>query len=170
MGFFQGLKDLALGVGQVVVGIGKAAFAFLKFMLFSAVCVIVGIYNAAKAIFNFAKKAYRKLKQKRPNVKVESSGSATKKVIGKVMGDIKKEIAADTIKLSELEKEEVIADVNQIEKKIELGEANGMLWIAGKNEKGENEIFDAELTQIEQLSPEDKRRDDTETSYVQNFA
>jgi len=170
MGFFSGLKDIALGACQVGVGIGKAAFAFLKFMLFAAVCVIEGIYSAAKGMFDFARKAYRKLKKDRPGVKVQTSGNATKKVLQKVMGDIKKEVAADTLKLSDLEKEEVIADVNQIEKKINSGEANGMRWIEGKNEQGKDEIFDADLIKYDKLSADDKRRDETETAFIQNLA
>lgn len=170
MGFFSGLKDFALGVGQVVVGIGKAAFAFLKFMLFATVCVIVGIYSATKGIVDFVKKSYSKLKKERPGVEPTSSGNATKKVLQKVMGEIKKEVAADTLKLSELEKGEVLDDVTKIEEKINSGEANGMRWIEGKNEHGKDEIFDAELIKYDTLSTDDKRRDDTETAYIRNLA
>lgn len=170
MGFFNGLKDIALGVGQVVIGVGKAAFAFLKFMLFAAVCVVVGIYSAVKGIFDFAKKAYLKLKKERPNAKPKSAGNATQKVLIKVLKDVKTEVAADTLKLSDLEKEEVLNDVKNIEQKVSKGEANGMRWIEGENERGEEEIFDAELIKCGQLSEDDKRRNETETAFIRNLA
>lgn len=170
MGLLSGLKDIALGIGKVVVGVGKAAFAFLKFMLFAAVCVIVGVYSAVKGIFDFAKKAYQKLKRERPNVKPKAAGSATNKVLVKVLRDIKTEVANDTLKLSDLEKEEVTNDVKAIEEKVNRGEANGMQWIEGTNEQGVDEIFDAELIKYNQLDSEAKRRDESETAFIQNFS
>lgn len=170
MGFIDGIKDVLQGVGQVIVGAGKAVFAFLKAMLFAAVCVIVGVYHAIKGVFDFAKKAYQRLKKERPTAKLTSTGSATVRVLTKVMGDIKKEVAEGTLNLSDLEKDTVIKDVNEIEGKIKRGEANGMHWVEGKNELGFNEIFDAELVHYEQLSDDDKRRDETETAFIQNIS
>lgn len=170
MSILSGLKDIAQGVCQVVVGVGKAAFAFLKFMLFSAVCVIVGVYCAVKGIFDFAKHAYRKLKKERPNVKPEEAGSATLRVVKKVLGDVKKEVAENTLNLSDLEKEDVVNDVNEIENKINRGEANGMQWIEGKNEQGADEIFDAQLIKYNQLDEDAERRDKTETAFIQKFS
>lgn len=170
MGLLNGLKDIGLGIGQVVIGIGKAAFAFLKFMLFSAVCVIVGVYSAVVAVFDFAKRAYRKLKKERPNVTPVQTGGATKAVIQKVLRDVKTEVSTNTLRLSDLEKEEVLNDVNEIEKKINNGEANGMQWIEGKNEQGTDEIFDAELIKYNQLDEDAQRRDKSETAFIQKFS
>lgn len=170
MEFIDGIKDMLQGVGQVMLGAGKAVFAFLKTMLFAAVCVIVGVYHAIKGVFDFAKKAYQKLKKERPEAKLTSTGNATKKVLEKVLGDIKTEVARDTLNLSALEKDEVLNDVNEIEGKIIRGEANGMRWVEGKNEQGANEIFDAELISYEQLSDDDKRRDAAETAFIQNIS
>ena len=170
MGLLNGLKNIALGIGQVAVGIGKAAFAFLKFMLFSAVCVIEGVYCAVAAIFDFAKRVYRKLKKDRPHVKPETVGSATIKVLTKVLGDVNKEVSTNTLRLSDLEKEDVLNDVNEIEKKINNGEANGMHWIEGKNEQGADEIFHAELTKSNQLDEDAQRRDNSGTAFIQNFS
>lgn len=170
MSFLNGLKDIAQGVDQVVVGIGKAAFAFLKFMLFSAVCVIVGVYCAVKGVLDFAKQAYRKLKKERPKVKPKEAGSATKRLIQKVLKDVKKEVAEGTINLSDLEKDEVLNDANEIENKINSGEANGMQWIEGENEQGAEEIFDAQLIKYNQLDEDAERRDKTETAFIQKFS
>lgn len=170
MSFFDGLKQIGQGVLQVFIGVGKAVFAFLKFMLFAAVCVVVGIYSALKGIRDFVKKAYQKLKEKRRNVKIKSAGSATEKVLIKVLNGIDKEVAAGTLKLSDLEKEEVLDDVKNIKQKISKGEANGMRWIEGENERGEEEIFDADLIKYEQLSEDDERRNKTEKAFIQNIA
>lgn len=170
MEFLSGLKDMALGGLQVLEGVGKAAFAFLKFMLFAAVCVVEGIYSAVKGTFDFAKRAWNKLKKNRPGVKPASTGSATKKVLVKVLGGIKKEIADDTLKLSDLEKDEVLNDVKQIEHKIDNDEANGMHWVDGINEQGQQEVFDAELVKYDQLDADAQRRNETETSYIRNLA
>lgn len=170
MGFFDGLKDIAVGIGRVVVGSVKAVFAFLKLMLFAAVCIIIGAYNAIKEIFNFAKAAIRKLKKERPNTKPESTGGATTKVLIKVLHDVKKEVAADTIPLSDLEKEEVLNDVAEIENKVANGEANGMQWIEGKNESGQDEVLDAQLFKASSLDAESERRDREGLAFVQNFS
>jgi len=170
MGLLNGLKNIALGIGQVAIGIGKAVFAFLKFMLFSAVCVIVGVYCAVAAVFDFAKRAYRKLKKERPNVTPVQTGTATIKVLQKVLGDVKQEVSKNTLKLADLEKDEVLNDVKEIEKKINNGEANGMQWIEGKNEQGADEIFDAELIKYNKLDEDAQRRDNSETAFIQKFS
>lgn len=170
MGLIDGIKDVATGISRVCVGIIKAAFAFLKFVLLAAVCVIVGVYSAIKGIFSFAKKAYNKLKKERPGVKVTAGGSATKKVLTKVLRDIKKEVSENTLKLSELERDDVLNDVQAVENKISNGEANGMHWIEGTNEQGEEELFDAELIKYDKLGADAQRRDNNETAFIEKIA
>lgn len=164
------IQDILEGVGMIVVGVGKVVFNFLKCMLLGAVCIIYGIYCAAKGIFSFAKKVYKKLKKERPGAKITRGGSATLNVMKHTLHQMKVEVANGTLRLSDSEKEDVLKDVSDIEKKIASGEANGMHWTEGTNEAGEDEIFDAELVRYEEMDEDAKRRDNSGAIFVQNFS
>ena len=58
--------------------------------------------------------------------------------------------------LSELEKEEAKKDITEIEKKLDSGEIDGMQYIDGKNEEGEDDILDAELFKASSIDSNSK--------------
>lgn len=170
MGLIDGLRDVAIGVSNIVIGVGKAVFAFLKMMLFGVVLVIVGVYSAITGMFNYAKSAWKRLREQRPKVKPKSGGSATAKVMTAVLNGIDKEIADGTLNLSDLEKEEVKSDVESLKDKLNSGEANGMHFIEGLNEFGQTEVLDAQLFKAKEFDGESQRRDNEGKIFIQKFS
>lgn len=170
MDIIDGIKNIGKGIYQVGKGIVKAAWGLIKLLAASVVLVIVGIYYATIALFDFAKKAWKKIKASRPNVKVTSTGTTTGKVLAKALGQIQQEIANDTIKLSDLEKEEVNLDIKEINEKLNSpGKVTGMQYLSGINEDGEEEVFDAEIFEADAYDEETARRDREGKSYVQSI-
>lgn len=168
MNIIDGFKNIGKGIYQVGKGIVKTALGFIKLLVAGVVLVIVGIYYAAKGLFDFANKAWNKIKKQRPNVKVTSTGTTTGKVLAKALGQIEQEISNDTIKLSDLEKEEVKQDIAEIKDKLNSpGKVTGMQYLAGLNEDGEEEVFDAEIFEADAYDEETARRDREGKSFVQ---
>lgn len=58
--------------------------------------------------------------------------------------------------MSEFEKEDAKKDLNEIKNKLESGEIDGMQYIDGKNENGEDEILDAELFKASSVDSDSK--------------
>lgn len=170
MSLIEGLIDIGNGVWNITKGIVKASFAFLKMMLFGAVMIIVGLYAAAKAMFDYAKRKWKEIRSKRPNVKPIEAGSATKKVLQTTLNNMEREVSSETIPLSELEKDEIINDIKEIKKKVDNGEASGMHWIEGINEKGETEILDAEIFKADSISEEDQKRDENGKVFIRKIS
>ena len=139
-------------------------------MLFGVVLVIVGVYSAITGMFNYAKSAWKRLKEQRPNVKPDSVGSATTKVMTTVLNGIEKEIAEGTIKLSDLEKEDIKRDVESLKDTLNSGEADGMHYMEGLNEFGQTEVLDAQLFKAKEFDGESQRRDNEGKILIQKFS
>ena len=168
MDIIDGIKNIGNGIYQVGKGIVKTTLGLIKLLVAGVVLVIVGIYYAAKELFGFAQKAWNKIKKLRPGVKPTSTGTITGKVLGEALKRIDKEISNDTIKLSDLEKEEVKQDIAEIQDKLNSpGKVTGMQYLAGLNEDGEEEVFDAEIFGADDYDEETARRDREGKSYVQ---
>lgn len=155
MGFFDGLADVASGAITVAKGVGKLIWGAFKLALMAAILPIVGLYYIAKGIFDYAKRKYKEFKSKRPNAKVKGAGSVTGTALRNALNNAKKEIG-DSIDLSEFEKEEAKQDLNEIENKLNSGEADGMQYIDGVNEDGEDDILDAELFKASSVDKDSK--------------
>lgn len=168
MDLIEGIKNIGKGIYQVGKGIVKVALGFIKLLVASVVLVIVGIYYAAKGLFDFAKKTWNKIKKKRPNVKPTATGTITGNVLSKALKQIEQEISNDTLKLDDLEKEEVKQDIAEIEDKLNSpGKVTGMQYLAGINEDGEEEVFDTEIFEADAYDEETARRDREGKSFVQ---
>ena len=155
MGIIDGLIDIAGGVWNVAKGAGKIIWGAFKLALLAAILPIVGLYMMAEGIFNYAKRKYREFKTKRPETKVKGAGSITGKPLGNAIRNAEQKIG-DSIDLSEFEKEDAKKDLNEIKNKLESGEIDGMQYIDGKNENGEDEILDAELFKASSIDSDSK--------------
>ena len=169
MDIIEGLKNIGNGLYQVGRGVLETAWGLFKLLAASIVVVIAGIYYATKALYNFAKRSWRKIKKERPNVIPTQVGSVTGKVLAVVLSQIEYQIAVNTLKLSDLEKEEVCQDIENIKKKINVtpDEVAGMQYLSGKNEKDEEEVFDVEIFKANAYDEETARRDKEGKSYIQ---
>ena len=168
MDIIDGIDSIGKGIVQIGRGVLMGIWGFIKLLAASVVFVIIGIYYAVKGIFEFAKKAYRKLKKQRPNVTVDQTGSVTNKVLSKALSEIESEISTGQLKLSDLEKEEVEQDLNHIRSKLNVpGKVTGMHYISGINEDGEEEVFDIEIFAADAYDKETARRDREGKSFVQ---
>lgn len=155
MGIIDGITDIAGGIYNVAKGIGKLLIGAFKLALLAAILPIAGLYFIAEGIFNYAKRKYKELKLKRPNTKLSGTGSITNRALTNALKNAKKEIG-ESIDLSELEKEEAKKDITEIEKKLDSGEIDGMQYIDGKNEEGEDDILDAELFKASSIDSNSK--------------
>lgn len=168
MDIVEGLKNIGKGIAQVGRGVIKGVVGFIKLLVTSVVLVIIGIYYAVTCVFDFAKKAYTKLKKQRPNVKVNRTGSVTGQLLSRALSQIESEISSQTINLSELEAVEAIRDIDEIRVKLNApGKATGMQYIAGINEEGEDEVFAAEIFEADAYDDETARRAKEGKGYVQ---
>lgn len=155
MGFFDGLADVASGFYSVAKGVGKVIWGAFKLALMAVILPIVGWYYIAKGIFDYAKRKYKEFKSKRPNTKVKGAGSVTGNALRNALNNAKKEIG-DSIDLSDFEKDEANQDLNEIENKLNSGEIDGMQYIDGVNEDGEDDILDAELFKASSVDKDSK--------------
>ena len=155
MGIINGIVDIAGGIYNVARGIGKILIGAFKLALLAAILPIVGLYLIAEGIFNYAKRKYKELKSKRPNVKPTGTGSITNKALTKALQNADKEIG-QSIDISDLEKEEAKKDLSEIQRKLDSGEIDGMQYLEGKNEEGEDEILDAELFKASSMDSNSK--------------
>ena len=89
------------------------------------------------------------------NTITKGAGSITGKALGNAIRNAEQEIG-DSIDLSEFEKEDAKKDLNEIKNKLESGEIDGMQYIDGKNENGEDEILDAELFKASSVDSDSK--------------
>lgn len=160
MSIIENLSDIFEGVGQVVVGAAKLVYGFVKMLVLTAVAIIQGIYNAVRDLFGYAKRALKRIRQnKTSQIKPKSAKTATLTVMKAALENMKEEVAKNTLRLSDLEQEDTLDDIREIENKIARGEANGMHIMEVEDENGNVEIGDAELFHTDELSEEDKRRD-----------
>ena len=68
MGFSEALENIAGGLYALGKGTLQLLWGAFKLALAAVILPIVGLYEIAKGIFNFAKDAYKKLKKNRPNI------------------------------------------------------------------------------------------------------
>lgn len=169
MGLIDGLWDLAKGAGCILLGIYDALFSLMRMLLFRAIKIIKGIYDAAKSMFSYAKGAYKRMQNERPGAKPTSVTTATGQIIQRAFANIKAEIDTNVIRLDELEKEEVLNNIEEVKKKLDNGEANGMHYMEIETEDGQKEIFDAEFFKADEFDEESKRRDKEGKVFVRNF-
>lgn len=155
MGIIYGLVDIAGGVWNVAKGAGKIIWGAFKLALLAAILPIVGLYMMAEGIFNYAKRKYRELRGKRPGTNLTGAGSITGKALVNVIKNAE-QIVGDGIDLSEFEKEDAKKELNEIKNRLESGEIDGMQYIDGKNENGEDEILDAELFKASSIDSDSK--------------
>lgn len=155
MGFLEALENIAGGLYALGKGTLQLIWGAFKLALAVAILPIIGIYYIAKELVDFAKKSYKKLKEKRPGTKLGGAGTITgNKLIGAIKA-AEREIG-DAIDVSEFEKEEAKKELDEIVKKIEKNEIDGMQYIDGINEDGQDDILDAEFFKSEQMSPDAK--------------
>lgn len=155
MGIIDGITDIAGGIYNVAKGIGKVLIGAFKLALLAAILPIVGLYFIAEGIFNYAKRKYKELKLKRPKVKPTGTGSLTNKALTKALQMADKEIG-ESIDFSDLEKEDAKKDLAEIQRKLDSGEIDGMQYMDGTNEEGEDEILDAELFKASSVASDSK--------------
>lgn len=156
MGIVEGLINVADGAWNVAKGVGKIIWGVFKLALLAAIYPIVGLYMIAEGIFNYAKRKYREIKKKRPKVKLSGSGSMTgPKALGNAIKNAKKEIG-ESIDLDEFEKEDAMKDLDEMQNKLASGEIDGLQYIDGKNEDGEDDILDAELFKASSIDSNSK--------------
>lgn len=155
MGIIDGLVDIAGGVWNVAKGAGKIIWGAFKLALLAAILPIVGLYMMAEGILNYAKRKYRELRGKRPGTNLTGAGSITGKALVNVIKNAE-QIVGDGIDLSEFEKEDAKKELNEIKNQLESGEIDGMQYIDGKNENGEDEILDAELFKASSIDSDSK--------------
>lgn len=155
MGIIDGITDIAGGIYKVAKGIGKILIGAFKLALLTAILPIVGLYLIVDGIFNYAKRKYKELKSKRPKAKPLGGGSLTNKALTKALQAADKEIGT-SIDFSDLEKEEAKKDLTEIQRKLDSGEIDGMQYIDGKNEDGDDEILDAELFKASSIDSNSK--------------
>ena len=103
MGFSEALENIAGGLYALGKGALQLLWGAFKLALAAIILPIVGIYYIAKGIVDFAKKSYKKLKEKRPGTKPKGAGSITG---SKLLGAIKaaEQEIGEAIDVSEFEK------------------------------------------------------------------
>ena len=155
MGFSEALENIAGGLYALGKGTLQLLWGAFKLALAAVILPIVGLYEIAKGIFNFAKDAYKKLKKNRPNTKPKGAGSITG---SKLLGAIKaaEQEIGDAIDVREFEKEEAKKELDEIAQKMSRGEIDGMQYVDGLNEEGQDEILDATFFKSGQMSSESK--------------
>lgn len=155
MGFLDAIENIAGGIYAIGKGALQLLWGAFKLALAAVILPIVGIYEIAKGIVNFAKTSYKKLKEKRPGTKPKGAGSITG---SKLLGAIKaaEQEIGDAIDVSEFEKEEAKKELDEIVKKMERKEIDGMQYVDGTNEDGQDDILDAQFFKSNQMSSDAK--------------
>lgn len=155
MGILEGLINVADGVWNVAKGVGKIIWGIFKLALLAAIYPIVGLYMIAEGIFNYAKRKYREIKKKRPKVKPSGSGSMTDRALLNAIKNAEK-MVIESIDLNEIAKEDAMKDLNEMQNKLASGEIDGLQYMDGKNEDGEDDILDAELFKASSIDSNSK--------------
>ena len=155
MGFSEALENIAGGLYALGKGTLQLLWGAFKLALAAIILPIVGIYYIAKGIVDFAKKSYKKLKEKRPGTKPKGAGSITGSKLLVAIKAAEQEIG-EAIDVSEFEKKKKKKELDEIAKKMERNEIDGMQYVDGINEDGQDDILDAEFFKSEQMSSDAK--------------
>lgn len=158
------MSDIIDGLGSLLGGlrdIGKGALQLLwgafKLALSAVVSFIEGLYEIVKGIFLYVKQAYKKIKRERPKAKPLGGGDITGKALINAIKNAEREIG-DEIDFNELDKEEAKKALDQVIKDVNEGKIDGMHYIDGKNEQGEDDVLDAQFFRSEQMSDSSKNK------------
>lgn len=155
MGIVEGLINVADGVWNVAKGVGKIIWGIFKLALLAAIYPIAGLYMIAEGIFNYAKRKYREIKKKRPKVKPSGSGSMTNIALLNAIRNAER-IVGESMDFDEIAKEDAKTDLDEMENKLASGEIDGLQYMDGKNEDGEDDILDAELFKASSIDSNSK--------------
>lgn len=128
-----------------------------KIALMGIIVPLIGMYVMMRGLLSYVKEAYQKLKELRPNVKPKGGGAITGLKLSKVVMNAQN-VILDSVELSESDKEKAKKDLKEIETNISNGKIDGVHYIDGVNEQGEDDILDACFFKSQQMAENDKNR------------
>lgn len=137
MGLFSTIGNI---IDAALSYIWKGFVTLLKYALILGVLIIYGVYELAKGLLDYAKRAWKRIKERFPGAK----GGSVTTIGGKAFNKALKDLKEKATRLDDISREE-LEEIDKIQEKIESGEANAVNAMDGIDANGKEAFLDIEF-------------------------
>lgn len=158
------ISRIANGAWNIIKGVGQIALAIFEMAFALVVLIVYGIYSAAKSLFEYAKGAWKRIKEKQPKAKPKATVVIGPKALKTVLDKMETEVSKDPINLSDLQD-----SIDKTREQIEDGEITGLQVMEGEDEYGDDTVLDSQFFKAEDLDIELEKADNQNKTYTRQI-
>lgn len=161
MGVISKIVD---GVWSIIKGVGEIALAIFEMAFALVVLIIYGTYSAAKSLFEYAKGAWKRIKESQPNAKPRTVVEIGPKALISILDKMETEVSKKPIYFSDLQE-----SIDETREKLEEGDITGLQVMEGEDEYGDDTVLDSQFFKADDLDIELEKADNQNKTYTRQI-